>query len=79
MSLVTRSRAASAASITRRCAATSSDRAAAFDAVFKDQPIARDGDAEDDIAPVVSFLLSDDCRYMTGETLMVDGGGFMRA
>jgi len=55
-----------------------SRRAAAFDAVFKDQPIARDGDPEADIAPVMTFLLSDACRYVTGQTIMVDGGAFMR-
>jgi len=54
------------------------DRVAAFDAVFKGQPIARDGDAEEDIAPVMTFLLSDACRYVTGQTLMVDGGALMR-
>ena len=54
------------------------DRAAAFEAVFKDQPIARDGDAEHDIAPVMTFLLSDACRYVTGQTVMVDGGALMR-
>jgi NAD(P)-dependent dehydrogenase (short-subunit alcohol dehydrogenase family) len=53
-------------------------RAAAFDAVFKDQPIARDGDPEADIAPVMTFLLSDACGYVTGQTIMVDGGAFMR-
>ena len=54
------------------------DRAAAFEAVFKDQPIARDGDAEADIAPVMTFLLSDACRYVTGQTVMVDGGALLR-
>lgn len=54
-------------------------RRAAFDAMYADHPIGRDGDAEDDIAPVVAFLLSDACRYLTGETLMVDGGGVLRA
>ena len=39
----------------------------------------RDGDAEHDIAPVVGFLLSDGCRYLKGETLVVDGGGYTRA
>lgn len=53
-------------------------RVAVFQATFADQPIARDGDAEDDIAPVVAFLLSDASRYVTGQTLMVDGGAYMR-
>ena len=52
-------------------------RAAMYAATFSAQPIARDGDAQDDIAPVVSFLLSDACRYMTGQTLMADGGAIM--
>lgn len=37
-------------------------------------PMGRIGDPYDDIAPVVSFLASEDCRYMTGNTLFVDGG-----
>ena len=37
-------------------------------------PMGHFGDPEKDIAPVVSFLLSDDSRYMTGQTLMADGG-----
>jgi len=37
-------------------------------------PTGRIGDPYDDIAPVVSFLASEDCRYMTGNTLFVDGG-----
>jgi len=53
-------------------------RVAVFESTFADQPIARDGDAEDDIAPVVAFLLSDASRYVTGQTLMVDGGSYMR-
>jgi NAD(P)-dependent dehydrogenase (short-subunit alcohol dehydrogenase family) len=52
-------------------------RRAAYEATFAGQPIGRDGDAEDDIGPVVSFLLSDACRYVTGQTFMVDGGAFM--
>jgi NAD(P)-dependent dehydrogenase (short-subunit alcohol dehydrogenase family) len=53
-------------------------RIAVYKAAFEDHPLGRDGDAEDDIAPVVSFLLSDACRYVTGETFMVDGGSYMR-
>lgn len=32
------------------------------------------GDPADDIGPVVRFLLSDDARYVTGQTIMADGG-----
>ena len=39
-------------------------------------PTGYDGDAEDDIGPVVEFLLSDACRYLTGQTLMLDGGTY---
>ena len=28
----------------------------------------------DDIAPAVSFLLSDEAKYITGQNLIVDGG-----
>lgn len=37
-------------------------------------PVGRMGDPEEDIAPVVSFLASDDARYITGATIPVDGG-----
>ena len=37
-------------------------------------PMGRLGDPEADIAPVVLFLASEDCRYLTGNTLFVDGG-----
>jgi NAD(P)-dependent dehydrogenase (short-subunit alcohol dehydrogenase family) len=57
--------------------AEDTERAAIFAATFASQPIARDGDAEDDIGPVVTFLLSDACRYVTGQTLMADGGAIM--
>ena len=53
-------------------------RQASFARTFADQPIARDGDAEHDIGPVVAFLLSDACRYVTGQTVMADGGALMR-
>jgi NAD(P)-dependent dehydrogenase (short-subunit alcohol dehydrogenase family) len=38
-------------------------------------PMGRLGDPEADIAPVAVFLASDDARYVTGNTLFVDGGG----
>jgi NAD(P)-dependent dehydrogenase (short-subunit alcohol dehydrogenase family) len=37
-------------------------------------PLGRVGDPEEDIAPVAVFLASDDSRYVTGETIHVDGG-----
>lgn len=37
-------------------------------------PMGRIGDCEHDIGPVAVFLASDDCQYMTGNTVFVDGG-----
>jgi len=37
-------------------------------------PMGRLGDPYDDIAPVAVFLASEGCRYLTGNTLFVDGG-----
>jgi NAD(P)-dependent dehydrogenase (short-subunit alcohol dehydrogenase family) len=37
-------------------------------------PMGRVGDPEEDIAPVAVFLASEDSRYVTGETIHVDGG-----
>ncbi len=37
-------------------------------------PMGRMGDPERDIAGVALFLASEDCRYLTGNTLFVDGG-----
>lgn len=69
------------ASVAHRMPVASDDgeRAAAFAEMYKDHPLGRDGDPEEDIAPVVAFLLSDASQYLTGQTLMVDGGGVMRA
>ncbi|EUA34774.1 short chain dehydrogenase family protein [Mycobacterium xenopi 3993] len=37
-------------------------------------PMGRLGDPYEDIAPVAVFLASEGCRYLTGNTLFVDGG-----
>jgi len=37
-------------------------------------PLGRLGDPETDIAPIVVFLASKDSQYLTGQTLMADGG-----
>ena len=37
-------------------------------------PMGRLGDPDRDIAPVAVFLAADDSRYLTGNTLFVDGG-----
>lgn len=43
-------------------------------AMLKLNPMGRMGDPEMDIGSVALFLASDDCRYLTGNTLFVDGG-----
>lgn len=42
-------------------------------------PLGRMGDAELDIGRVAAFLASDDARFMTGQTLWVDGGSVIHA
>lgn len=37
-------------------------------------PLGRFGDPDEDVAPIVAFLAGDDARYMTGQTVMADGG-----
>ena len=37
-------------------------------------PMGYVGDPYEDIAPVALFLAGDDCKYLTGNTLFVDGG-----
>ncbi len=56
----------------RRVMAEHPELEAAADA---SNPMGRIGDPDDDIAPVIAFLASDDCQYVTGNTLFVDGGG----
>lgn len=42
-------------------------------------PLGRMGDPEADVGPVAVFLASADARYMTGTTLLADGGrGYLR-
>lgn len=45
-----------------------------YEASREKVPMGRFGDPEGDVAPIVAFLLSDDSVYMTGQTLMADGG-----
>ncbi len=40
-------------------------------------PLGRLGDPETDIGAAAAFLASDDAAYITGQTLIVDGGHFM--
>jgi NAD(P)-dependent dehydrogenase (short-subunit alcohol dehydrogenase family) len=47
---------------------------AIVEAIGRKLPPGRLGDPEKDIAGVVSFLASDDARFLTGNTLFVDGG-----
>jgi NAD(P)-dependent dehydrogenase (short-subunit alcohol dehydrogenase family) len=42
-------------------------------------PMGRLGDPRLDIAPAVLFLASDDARYITGQTVGVDGGSLLHA
>lgn len=68
------------ASASHRAPVAGSDpaREAAFASMYDDNPVGRDGDAIEDIGPAVAFLLSDGSRYVTGQTISVDGGGIMR-
>jgi NAD(P)-dependent dehydrogenase (short-subunit alcohol dehydrogenase family) len=48
-----------------------------YEAFMRACPMGRNGDPELDIAPVALFLCSDACRYLTGQTFMVDGGTYL--
>lgn len=64
------------------CPAAASDAYQKFAGAFpemaaemlKQNPMGRMGDCEHDIGAVAAFLASDDCRYVTGMTMFVDGG-----
>lgn len=45
--------------------------------LLRGTPLGRLGDPEADIGRVAVFLASEDATYMTGQTLMVDGGSIM--
>ncbi len=45
-----------------------------FKEVEQHVPLNRFGNPKEDIAPIVAFLISKDSQYMTGQTLMADGG-----
>src|SRR5260370_22556742 len=51
----------------------------AMAAAVADIPMGRLGDPHLDIAPAVLFLATDDARFITGQTLGVDGGTFLHA
>ena len=55
----------------RRVMAQNPELEAAADAA---NPMGRMGDPDEDIAPVAVFLASEGSRYLTGNTLFVDGG-----
>ncbi len=42
-------------------------------------PMRRPGDPYEDITPAILFLASDESRWVTGQTLMVEGGAFIHA
>jgi 2-hydroxycyclohexanecarboxyl-CoA dehydrogenase len=46
-----------------------------FAAVLAQISLGRLGDLETDIGPAIAMLVSDDMAYLTGATLMLDGGG----
>ena len=48
-----------------------------YEAVKNKIPMGRFGEVEEDIGRVAVFLASEDSRYITGQTIMVDGGSIM--
>lgn len=48
-----------------------------YEAVKSQIPMGRFGDIEKDIGRVAVFLASEDSQYITGQTIMADGGSIM--
>jgi NAD(P)-dependent dehydrogenase (short-subunit alcohol dehydrogenase family) len=48
-----------------------------FARLMAERPIGRLGDPDDDIAPAVVFLASDDSRFLTGHVFYLDGGAHL--
>jgi NAD(P)-dependent dehydrogenase (short-subunit alcohol dehydrogenase family) len=48
-----------------------------FERLMAERPIGRLGDPDDDIAPAVVFLASDDSRFLTGHVFYLDGGAHL--
>jgi len=47
------------------------------DAIEARTPLGRVGDITKDIGSVALFLASDDSSYVTGQTIVCDGGSFL--
>ena len=55
------------------------DNPDAYEVIEASIPLRRMGDAEHDVGPVAVFLAGPDAHYLTGTTLLADGGrGFLR-
>jgi NAD(P)-dependent dehydrogenase (short-subunit alcohol dehydrogenase family) len=48
-----------------------------YDIEVARSPLGYIGDAEADVAPVAVFMASDDSHFLTGQTIMADGGRVM--
>jgi NAD(P)-dependent dehydrogenase (short-subunit alcohol dehydrogenase family) len=65
------------AAASERGKASAARKSEAYLEFIKNCPMGRQGDPELDIAPVALFLCSDACRFLTGQTFMVDGGAYI--